>query len=124
MDIVTFFLQPKSFHEIEVGFFSSIYEISMYLETSGTVHEYEISVFLAESDKLQSDLQKVEQLEEKINTELVMLREKIATMEKELEVYSDLSMLKEEAEKKRNVSLQCVCIHLFCQRPIYNVCIM
>lgn len=105
-------------------FFPSIYEISMYLETSGTVHEYEICVFLAESDKLQSDLQKVEQLEEKINTELVMLREKIATMEKELEVYSDLSMLKEEAEKKRNVSLQCVCIHLFCQRPIYNVCIM
>lgn len=55
----------------------------------------------AESDKLQSDLQKVEQLEEKINTELVMLKEKTATMEKELEIYSDLSSLKEEAEKKR-----------------------
>lgn len=55
----------------------------------------------AESDKLQSDLQKVEQLEEKINTELAMLKEKTATMEKELEIYSDLSSLKEEAEKKR-----------------------
>lgn len=47
----------------------------------------------------------MEQLEEKINTELVMLKEKIATMEKELEVYSDLSTLKEEAEKKRRVGL-------------------
>ena len=34
-----------------------------------------------------------------------MLKEKIATMEKELEVYSDLSTLKDEAEKKRRVGL-------------------
>lgn len=47
----------------------------------------------------------MEQLEEKINTELVMLKEKTATMEKELEIYSDLSSLKEEAEKKRRVGV-------------------
>lgn len=47
----------------------------------------------------------MEQLEEKINTELAMLKEKTATMEKELEIYSDLSSLKEEAEKKRRVGV-------------------
>ena len=59
---------------------------------------------LTESDKLQQDLQKVEQLEEKINSELAMLKEKIATMEKDLVTYSDLSTLKENSERKRKVS--------------------
>ncbi|KAK3091735.1 hypothetical protein FSP39_022257 [Pinctada imbricata] len=57
----------------------------------------------AESDKLQQDLQKVEQLEEKINTELVMLKEKIANMERDLVTYSDLSTLKDDSEKKRRL---------------------
>ncbi|XP_052098080.1 intraflagellar transport protein 74 homolog [Mytilus californianus] len=55
----------------------------------------------AESDKLQVDLQKVEQLEDKITTELVMLREKNSTMEKDLETYSDLDKLRDISEKKR-----------------------
>lgn len=54
-----------------------------------------------ESDKLQQDLQKVEQLEEKINTELVMLREKNATMERDLVIYSDLEKLKQQSEEKK-----------------------
>lgn len=55
----------------------------------------------AESDKLQVDLQKVEQLEDKITTELAMLKEKNATMEKDLDVYSDLDKLRDQSEKKR-----------------------
>lgn len=55
----------------------------------------------AESDKLQVDFQKVEQLEDKITTELVMLKEKNANMEKELETYSDLDKLRDQSEKKR-----------------------
>ncbi|XP_060065256.1 intraflagellar transport protein 74 homolog [Ylistrum balloti] len=55
----------------------------------------------AESDKLQQDLQKVEQLEDKINSELVVLGDKIATMEKELEVYSDLDTLRRNSEQKK-----------------------
>ncbi|KAJ8305730.1 hypothetical protein KUTeg_016275 [Tegillarca granosa] len=56
-----------------------------------------------ESDKLQQDLQKVEQLEEKINTELVMLREKNATMERDLVIYSDLEKLKQQSEEKKKI---------------------
>ncbi|XP_064626072.1 intraflagellar transport protein 74 homolog isoform X1 [Lineus longissimus] len=54
-----------------------------------------------ESEKLQVDLQKVEQLESKINSELDSLRSKIETMETELEVYSDIDRLKKEAEMKK-----------------------
>ena len=60
--------------------------------------------FAAESDKLQVDFQKVEQLEDKITTELVMLKEKNANMEKELETYSDLDKLRDQSEKKRKVN--------------------
>lgn len=59
--------------------------------------------FSAESDKLQVDFQKVEQLEDKITTELVMLKEKNANMENELETYSDLDKLRDQSEKKRKV---------------------
>ena len=60
--------------------------------------------FAAESDKLQVDFQKVEQLEDKITTELVMLKEKNANMEKELETYTDLDKLRDQSEKKRKVN--------------------
>jgi predicted ribosome quality control (RQC) complex YloA/Tae2 family protein len=49
------------------------------------------------------DLQKVEQLESKINTELDMLRSKIDTMTEELDVYSDIDRLRKEAEIKKMV---------------------
>ncbi|KAL5017535.1 hypothetical protein ScPMuIL_007124 [Solemya velum] len=54
-----------------------------------------------DSDKLNQDLQKIEQLEGKINTELKMLRDKISTMETELVTYSDLGKLKKDSEQKR-----------------------
>ena len=50
------------------------------------------------------DLQKVEQLESKINTELEKLKGHIAQMETELETYNDLDTLKETAEEKKRVS--------------------
>lgn len=54
-----------------------------------------------ENDKLQQDLQKVEQLEDKINSELVVLRDKISTMETELDTYSDLDTLRRNSEQKK-----------------------
>ncbi|XP_072023682.1 intraflagellar transport protein 74 homolog [Amphiura filiformis] len=54
-----------------------------------------------ESTRLQMDLQKVEQLESKINSELEKLKEHIAQMEKELEIYNNLNKLKEMAEDKK-----------------------
>lgn len=63
--------------------------------------EYTALGLASENEKLREDLQKVEQLEDKINTELVMLREKIATMEQELIVFRDIDSLKRQSEEKK-----------------------
>ncbi|CAL1539936.1 unnamed protein product [Lymnaea stagnalis] len=55
----------------------------------------------SEREKLQLDLQKMEQFEEKLNEELRVLKEKVVQMEKELDVYSDLDKLKIESEAKK-----------------------
>lgn len=54
-----------------------------------------------ESQKLQDDLAKVEQLEAKITGELETLKEKTSKMEEELVIYGDLERLKMEAEAKK-----------------------
>ena len=64
-----------------------------------------MTLFFVENEKLREDLQKVEQLEDKINTELVMLREKIATMEQELVVFRDIDALKRQSEEKKQVDI-------------------
>ena len=58
---------------------------------------------VVESARLQMDLQKVEQLESKINAELETLKEKIGTMEADLEVYSDLKKLRAESDTRKQV---------------------
>ncbi|KAG2466434.1 IFT74 protein, partial [Polypterus senegalus] len=55
----------------------------------------------AESQRLQQDLQKVEQLESKINTELSSLKEKIGQMTEGLETYNNLDALKTAGEEKK-----------------------
>ncbi|KAK2555052.1 Intraflagellar transport protein 74-like protein [Acropora cervicornis] len=55
----------------------------------------------SEHQRLQLDLEKVEQLETKITTELESLKEKINSMTQELEVYNDLDALKDESEDKK-----------------------
>lgn len=55
----------------------------------------------AEREKLQHDLQKMEQFEEKLNEELIVLREKVVTMEKQLDTYSDLDRLRSDADSKK-----------------------
>ena len=59
----------------------------------------------AEREKLQHDLQKMEQFEEKLNEELVVLREKVVTMEKQLDTYSNLDQLRSDADSKKQVGL-------------------
>ena len=60
-------------------------------------------VWLTDSQKLQEDLLKVEQLETKITDELRSLKEKIDRMEDELVIYSDLEQLKQDADDKKKV---------------------
>ncbi|XP_055488169.1 intraflagellar transport protein 74 homolog [Leucoraja erinacea] len=54
-----------------------------------------------ESQRLQQDLQKVEQLENKINAELGSLKEKIQQITFALETYNDLNGLKTAGEEKK-----------------------
>ena len=58
----------------------------------------------SESTKLQQDLIKIEQMESKVKEEREVLREKIDKMTEELETYSNLDKLKENAEAKKKVT--------------------
>ncbi|OCT97808.1 intraflagellar transport protein 74 homolog [Xenopus laevis] len=55
-----------------------------------------------ESQRLQQDLMKVEQLESKINSELSSLKEKIEKMTEDVKTYSNLDALRASAEEKKN----------------------
>lgn len=55
----------------------------------------------AQRDKLQQDLQKMDQFEEKLQEEKVVLQQRVDTMEKELLVYGDLDKLRASAEEKK-----------------------
>ncbi|XP_043917374.1 intraflagellar transport protein 74 homolog [Protopterus annectens] len=60
----------------------------------------------SENARLQQDLQKVEQLESKINAELNSLKEKIQEMTEALEVYGNLDALKSAGEEKKKKLLE------------------
>lgn len=57
-----------------------------------------------ESQRLQLDLEKVQQLEGKITGELSSLKERVSTMEAELQTYRDLDTLRRTAEEKEKVT--------------------
>ncbi|PVD22763.1 hypothetical protein C0Q70_16019 [Pomacea canaliculata] len=52
-------------------------------------------------DKLQQDLQKMDQFEEKLKEELVVIKKKADQMEKDVAMYSDLEKLRADAEAKK-----------------------
>uniref|UniRef100_A0A3B4BE75 Intraflagellar transport 74 homolog n=1 Tax=Periophthalmus magnuspinnatus TaxID=409849 RepID=A0A3B4BE75_9GOBI len=54
-----------------------------------------------ESRRLQQDLEKVQQLEGKISSELEVQRQQLVTMETELKTYRDIDSLKRNAEDKK-----------------------
>ncbi|CAJ0942894.1 unnamed protein product [Ranitomeya imitator] len=56
---------------------------------------------MGESQRLQQDLQKVEQLESKITSEMTFLKENIQQMSEGLNTYSDLDGLRASAEEKK-----------------------
>lgn len=60
---------------------------------------------LPESIRLQQDLEKVQQLEGKITSELTTLKEQISTMESDLHTYRDLDTLRHTAEERKKVAL-------------------
>lgn len=57
----------------------------------------------SENKKLQEDLQKVEQLENKAHQEIKLLETKIEKMKEELEQYQDIQGLKQRSEQRKEV---------------------
>lgn len=75
-----------------------------------------------ESESLQQDLLKVEQLEGKVMAEMNSLKEKIQQMSEGLIVYRDLDALKAAGEQKKQVTVHiytrtCAYLpfHIFCR---------
>lgn len=60
---------------------------------------------ILEDEKLRQDLEKVEQLESKIKTELSELQNKIDQMSNDLGTYSDTEIQRREAEDLKQVRL-------------------
>lgn len=62
------------------------------------------NLIIAEDDKLRQDLEKVEQLESKIKTELSDLQSKIDQMTNDLGTYSNTEAQRREAEELKQVN--------------------
>ncbi|XP_029004813.1 intraflagellar transport protein 74 homolog isoform X2 [Betta splendens] len=76
-------------------------EVLVSKETEMVQSESTAKGLTAESQRLQQDLEKVQQLEGKITGELSTLTERVGTMESELHTYRDLDALRHSAEEKK-----------------------
>ncbi|XP_041817473.1 intraflagellar transport protein 74 homolog [Chelmon rostratus] len=76
-------------------------EVLVSKETEVVQSESTARGLTTESQRLQQDLEKVQQLEGKITGELSTLKERLSTMESELHTYRDLDTLRLKAEEKK-----------------------
>uniref|UniRef100_A0A7N5ZRE5 Intraflagellar transport 74 homolog n=1 Tax=Anabas testudineus TaxID=64144 RepID=A0A7N5ZRE5_ANATE len=76
-------------------------EVLVSKETEVVQSESTARGLTTESQRLQQDLEKVQQLEGKISGELSTLKERVSTMESELLTYRDLDALRHTAEEKK-----------------------
>ncbi|XP_075941547.1 intraflagellar transport protein 74 homolog isoform X2 [Anarhichas minor] len=76
-------------------------EVLVSKETEVVQSESTARGLTTESQRLQQDLEKVQQLEGKITGELSTLKERVRTMESELVTYRDLDALRHTAEEKK-----------------------
>ncbi|KAG7524945.1 hypothetical protein JOB18_019571 [Solea senegalensis] len=76
-------------------------EVLVSKETEVVQSESTARGLTTESQRLQQDLEKVQQLEGKITGELSSLKERISTMESELLTFRDLDSLRRSAEDKK-----------------------
>ncbi|XP_056289849.1 intraflagellar transport protein 74 homolog [Pseudoliparis swirei] len=79
----------------------SMQEVLVSKETEVVQSESTARGLTTESQRLQQDLEKVQQLEGKISGELLLLQERVASMEEELLTYRDLEALRSTAEDKK-----------------------
>lgn len=83
---------------------SHSHTLSLSVSLTHTHHLNTPTVLHSESQRLQQDLEKVQQLEGKITSELSTLKERISTMEAELLTYRDLDALRRTAEERKLVT--------------------
>ncbi|CAI5673980.1 unnamed protein product [Oreochromis niloticus] len=76
-------------------------EVLVSKETEVVQSESTARGLTTESQRLQQDLEKVQQLEGKITGELSTLQERVSTMQSELHTYRDLDTLRLTAEEKK-----------------------
>ncbi|KAJ0022728.1 hypothetical protein NQD34_014862 [Periophthalmus magnuspinnatus] len=76
-------------------------EVLVTKETEVNQSESTAKNLTTESRRLQQDLEKVQQLEGKISSELEVQRQQLVTMETELKTYRDIDSLKRNAEDKK-----------------------
>ncbi|XP_035523374.1 intraflagellar transport protein 74 homolog isoform X2 [Morone saxatilis] len=76
-------------------------EVLVSKETEVVQSESTAKGLTTESQRLQQDLEKVQQLEGKITGELSTLKERVSTMESELHTYRDLDTLRHTGEEKK-----------------------
>ncbi|KAK7881872.1 hypothetical protein WMY93_030281 [Mugilogobius chulae] len=82
-------------------------EVLVNKETEVTQSESTAKNLTTESRRLQQDLEKVQQLEGKIGSELEVQKQQLVTMETELSTYRDIESLKRSADdKKKNLEEQ------------------
>ncbi|XP_045918101.1 intraflagellar transport protein 74 homolog [Micropterus dolomieu] len=79
----------------------NIQEVLVSKETEMVQSESTARGLTTESQRLQQDLEKVQQLEGKITGELSTLKERVSTMESELHTYRDLDTVRHTADEKK-----------------------
>ncbi|KAK1885330.1 Intraflagellar transport protein 74 like [Dissostichus eleginoides] len=94
----------ESFEEVDTVTASELrnmQEVLVSKETEVVQSESTARGLTTESQRLQQDLEKVQQLEGKISGELSSLKERVGTMETELLTYRDLDTLRHTGEEKK-----------------------
>ncbi|MFT7798816.1 intraflagellar transport protein 74 homolog [Arapaima gigas] len=84
----------------------SMQEDLMFKETEMHKSQNTADGLTSESQRLQKDLQNVEQLEKKVNLEFQSLKEKIQHMSESLHTYNNLNVLKATGEEKKKKLLE------------------
>lgn len=94
-------LRLRQMDTVTASELKNMQEVLVSKETDVVQSESTARGLTTQSQSLQQDLEKVQQLESKITAELMVLKEQVSTMESELHTYRDLDTLKMSAEEKK-----------------------
>uniref|UniRef100_A0A3P9IYS1 Intraflagellar transport 74 n=1 Tax=Oryzias latipes TaxID=8090 RepID=A0A3P9IYS1_ORYLA len=99
-------LRLRQVDAVTAGELKNMQEVLVSKETDVVQSESTARGLTAESRRLQQDLEKVQQLDGKITSELSGLQEQVSSMESELHTYRDLDALKLTGEDRKKKLLE------------------